>query len=203
MTVIAESVKGGALPGVRTALTRFPQKTCAPCVQTGVFKDQLYDALMSLPNEFDVQAVLQEVVRLADCLARRLNGNPRVDADSIKDTCTNAIQSGNSERQLYAFGIAAKLANSIAKRALNDWVEALSYEVKNLCLGALISSGRTKLNSIGPDNAVGIDLFTPPSRLHTFPWKLKPYAAVTLRAQMQALANSSQTYRRRHRRTRF
>jgi hypothetical protein len=150
---------------------------------------------MSSPNEFVAQAVLHEVVRLADSLANRLNGTPRTDADSIKATCTNAIRSGDLEHQCYALGISAKLANKIAKRALNEWVEALSYEVKNLCLGALISSGRTRVNSVGPDNAVGIDLFTPPSRLHTFPWKLKPYAAVTLRSQMQALANSSQTHR--------
>ncbi len=146
---------------------------------------------MSSPNEFVAQAVLHEVIRLADCLGRRLNGTPRIDADSIKDTCRHAMQTGDSERQFYALGIAARLANTIAKRALDEWIEASAYEIKNLCLSALIRSGRTRVNSVGPHNAVGIDLFTPPSRLHTFPWKLHPDAACRVGMEIQALASSS------------
>jgi hypothetical protein len=135
--------------------------------------------------EVDNASTLRIVVDLASSLAEGRSASYRDRAFSIEYGCRRAIRRCDAEGHLHALRAAAHTANKLAKDAVDEWHRALAYEIKDVCLSALVRNDRARVNNVTPDGLLGIDiLISPPSRLHSFLSKLNPDAQMIVRSQL-------------------
>jgi len=136
-------------------------------------------------SECDNLRHLNVVRHLANALANRLSAAERIRAWFIGSISADVEAKRDPERALYALRAAAHAANRLAKDVTDESKAELAYQIKNVCLSALVRSNRVTVNHVDSCGCTSLDiLLSPRSRLHTFLEKLQPDAAMIVRSQL-------------------